>query len=39
MVFPNAALMKFSAERAVPPMTYSLDDLEADHQNIERLGL
>jgi len=36
---PLAAFMKFSAERGVPPMTYSLDDLEADHQTIERLGL
>ena len=36
---PLAAFMKFSADRGVPPMTYSLDDLEADRQTIERLGL
>jgi len=36
---PLAAFMKFSAAHGVPPMTYSLDDLEADHQTIERLGL
>jgi predicted HTH domain antitoxin len=36
---PLAAFMKFSAAHGVPPMTYSLDDLEADHKTIERLGL
>ena len=34
-----AAFMKFSAARGVPPMTYSLDDLESDRKTIERLGL
>ena len=36
---PLAAFMKFSAAHGVPPMTYSLDDLEADRKTIERLGL
>jgi predicted HTH domain antitoxin len=36
---PLAAFMKFSAAHGVPPITYSLDDLEADRKTIERLGL
>jgi predicted HTH domain antitoxin len=38
-LMPLAAFMKFSAAHGVPPITYSLDDLESDHKTIERLGL
>ena len=36
---PLAAFMRFSAQHGMPPMTYDLEDLEADHQTIERLAL
>jgi predicted HTH domain antitoxin len=36
---PLAAFMKFSAAHGVPPMSYTLDDLESDHKTAERLGL
>jgi predicted HTH domain antitoxin len=36
---PLAAFMKFSAAHGVPPMSYTLDDLESDHKIAERLGL
>lgn len=36
---PLAAFMKFSASHGLPPLTYGLEDLESDHQTIERLGL
>jgi predicted HTH domain antitoxin len=36
---PLAAFMRVSASHGVPPATYSLDDLESDHQTIEDLGL
>lgn len=36
---PLAAFMKFSAAHGVPPMSYTLDDLEADRRTAEHLGL
>lgn len=36
---PLAAFMKFSAAHGVPPMSYTLDDLESDRRTAERLGL
>jgi predicted HTH domain antitoxin len=36
---PLAAFMKFSALHGVPPITYTMEDLEADRQTAERLAL
>jgi predicted HTH domain antitoxin len=38
-LMPLAAFMKVSAAHGVPPMSYTLDDLESDHKTAERLGL
>jgi predicted HTH domain antitoxin len=36
---PLAAFMEFVAQRGVPPLRYGAEDLEEEHQSIERLGL
>jgi predicted HTH domain antitoxin len=34
---PLAAFMEFTAQRGVPPLSYSLEELEADRQTIDKL--
>ena len=34
---PLAAFMDFAAKHAVPPLRYSLDDLEREHRSADRL--
>jgi predicted HTH domain antitoxin len=36
---PLAAFMDFSAKHGVPPLRYSVEDLEQERRSVERLGL